>query len=99
VLAVVAHLESSFSEPCSLRQLADRVQLSSYHFLRLFKSVVGQSPAQYILHTRLRAAANRLLDSRAPVAQIALQSGFNDLSHFNACFRRQFGASPMRWRS
>ncbi len=99
VLAVVVHLESHFSEPWNLRALANLAQLSSYHFLRVFKSVVGQSPAQYILHARLRAAASHLLSSRAPVSQVALQAGFNDISHFNACFRRQFGASPMRWRA
>lgn len=99
VLAVVVHLESHFNQPWSLHALANLAQLSSYHFLRVFKSVVGQSPAQYILHARLRAAATHLLSSRAPVSQVALQAGFNDISHFNACFRRQFGTSPMRWRA
>ncbi len=99
ILAVVAHLESRFHEPWTVQELAALVPLSVYHFLRLFKAVVGQSPSQYILHSRLRAAASRLLVSRAPVSEVALQSGFNDISHFNSCFRRQFGQSPMRWRA
>jgi AraC family transcriptional regulator len=99
ILGVVAHLESRFNEPWTLRELAGLVPLSVYHFLRLFKAVVGQSPSQYILHARLRAAASRLLASRAPVSEVALQAGFNDISHFNACFRRHFGQSPMRWRT
>jgi AraC family transcriptional regulator len=99
ILAVVAHLESQFSRPWTLQELAALIPLSAYHFLRLFKAVVGQSPSQYILYARLRAAASRLLTSRAPVFEVALQSGFNDISHFNACFRRQFGQSPMRWRA
>lgn len=99
ILGVVAHLESCFNEPWSLQELAALVPLSVYHFLRLFKAVVGQSPSQYILHSRLRAAAARLVATQAPVSEVALQSGFNDISHFNACFRRQFGQSPMRWRA
>ena len=80
-------------------KLAALIPLSVYHFLRLFKAVVGQSPSQYILHARLRAAASQLLSSRTPVFEVALRVGFNDISHFNACFRRQFGQSPMRWRA
>ena len=99
ILSVVAHLESRFNEPWTLQELAALVPLSVFHFLRLFKAVVGQSPSQYILHSRLRAAASRLLVSEAPVCEVALQAGFNDISHFNACFRRQFGQSPMRWRA
>lgn len=99
ILSVVAHLETRFHEPWTLGELAARIPLSPYHFLRLFKAVVGQSPSQYILHARLRAAASGLLSSRAPVSEVALQAGFNDISHFNACFRRQFGQSPMRWRA
>jgi AraC family transcriptional regulator len=99
ILSVVAHLESRFNEPWTLQELAALVPLSVFHFLRLFKAVVGQSPSQYILHWRLRAAASRLLVSEAPVGEVALQAGFNDISHFNACFRRQFGQSPMRWRT
>ena len=46
----------------------------------------------------LRAAADRLLDTREPITSIALSVGFNDLSHFNATFRRAFGAAPGAWR-
>jgi AraC family transcriptional regulator len=98
VVSVVRHLEQAFPEPCSLTSLAQRVQLSPYYFLRMFKRVTGQSPAQYVLNLRLRATADELLVTQAQVAQIAFRAGFNDLSHFNSSFRRAFGMNPARWR-
>jgi AraC family transcriptional regulator len=99
VLAVVRQLETSYRQPCSLVGLATQAGLSPYYFLRTFKKVTGQSPAQYVRNARLRAAANDLLATRDSVAEIALSSGFNDISHFNASFRTAFGRSPTRWRS
>jgi AraC family transcriptional regulator len=99
VLAVVRQLETSYRQPCSLVGLATQARLSPYYFLRTFKKVTGQSPAQYVRNARLRAAANDLLATRYSVAEIAFSSGFNDISHFNASFRAAFGRSPTRWRS
>jgi transcriptional regulator GlxA family with amidase domain len=98
VASIVRHLEDAFCEPCSLTSLAQRVQLSPYYFLRMFKRVTGQSPAQYVINVRLRAAADELLSTQAAIADIAFNTGFNDLSHFNSSFRAVFGRSPRRWR-
>jgi AraC family transcriptional regulator len=98
VLSIVRHLESYYHEPCSLKTLASLARLSPYYFLRVFRKVTGQSPAQYVMNARLRAAANDLLTTRAPVGEIALKTGFNDISHFNASFRSVFGRSPTHWR-
>jgi AraC family transcriptional regulator len=98
VASIVRHLEEAFCEPCSLTSLAQQVQLSPYYFLRMFKRVTGQSPAQYVINVRLRAAADELLSTQAAVADIAFNTGFNDLSHFYSSFRAAFGRSPVRWR-
>ena len=98
ILAVARHLDAAYDEPLTLREMAAMAGLSRFHFVRSFRAVMGESPHQYLIAARLRAAANRLLDTREPVTQIALSVGFNDLSHFNATFRRAFGASPGAWR-
>jgi AraC family transcriptional regulator len=98
VLSIVRHLESYYHEPCSLKTLASLARLSPYYFLRVFRRVTGQSPTQYVMNARLRAAADDLLTTRAPVGEIALKTGFNDISHFNASFRSVFGRSPTHWR-
>ena len=98
VLAVARLLDHAYEEPLSLDDLAAAAGLSRYHFVRVFRAVVGDSPHQYLIGARLRAAANRLLDTAEPITAIALDVGFNDISHFNATFRRTFGAAPGAWR-
>jgi AraC-like DNA-binding protein len=98
VLDVARHLDDAYAEPFTLQGMAALAQLSRYHFLRVFRAVVGESPHQYLIAARLRAAADRLIDTRQPVTAIALGVGFNDISHFNATFRRSFGLSPTELR-
>lgn len=98
VLDAVRYIQANFAGNCALATLAGVAGISQFHFARLFKLVTGQSPAQFVLHIRLAAAARRLLESAAPVAQIAYETGFNDLSHFNASFKSAFGATPTAWR-
>jgi AraC-like DNA-binding protein len=98
IFCAIRHIEEFYAQPCTLTSLARQAGFSRYHFLRVFKAVTGRSVSRYVLDMRLRAAADRLLASKAPVGRIALESGFNDLSHFNACFRAMFGCPPRRWR-
>lgn len=98
IMAVARHLDAAYEEPLTLGEMAAMAGLSRFHFVRSFRAVMGESPHQYLIAARLRAAADRLLDTREPVTLIALSVGFNDLSHFNATFRRAFGASPGAWR-
>ena len=98
VRAAVRHIEAHFDEPCTLQSLAALAGLSRFHFVRVFGAVVGQSPNQYLTNTRLRAAAERLRDAETPIVQVAFEVGFNDISHFYACFREAFGCTPRQWR-
>lgn len=92
-------MESRAEEPHSLTELARTAGLSRYHFLRTFRSVTGVTPHQWLLRARLRDAARRLVTSRAPVTEIALDVGFDDLSNFIRSFRAEFGLSPSRYRA
>lgn len=98
VLQVARYVEEFHWRPCELRELATLADLSRYHFIRVFKNATGTSPRQYVINARLRAAAAKLRQSRAPITAIAFEVGFNDISHFNHTFRRQFGVSPRGWR-
>lgn len=81
-----------------LISLAREAKLSPYHFLRLFQELTGLTPHQFVLRTRLRAAAARLIVDGIPVLHIALESGFGDVSNFNHAFRKEFGMSPREYR-
>ena len=52
----------------------------------------------YLRGVRLTWAAGRLTDSDDTIAQIALQAGFFDQSHFTRTFKRQFGLTPLAYR-
>jgi AraC-like DNA-binding protein len=98
IARVLRELEARFVEPQPLSDLARRAGQSPYHFLRTFKAVTGVTPHQWLLRARLREAARRLATSRAPVTEIALDVGFDDLSNFIRTFRAEFGVSPGRYR-
>jgi methylphosphotriester-DNA--protein-cysteine methyltransferase len=63
-----------------------------------FRALTGVTPHQYLIALRLRRAATALRTTSKPVAAIAFELGFGDLSTFNARFRSAFGASPQRFR-
>ena len=92
-------IDRDAAEPMSLQDLAAAAGVSKYHFLRLFRRLTGVTPHQYLIAARLRRAATALAASRRPVLEIALDSGFGDLSTFNHRFRATFGATPTQYRA
>jgi AraC family transcriptional regulator len=86
--------ESSFS----IETLASAAGLSPYHFIRTFEELTGVTPHRYLRRLRLRAAAARISSGRAKILDIALDSGFGDVSNFNRAFRAEFGRSPRSFR-
>lgn len=99
VTDVIRHIESSADERLSIAGLAREAGLSAYHFLRIFRQLVGMTPHQYVLRTRLHRAAVMLRQSDRSISAIALDAGFEDLSTFNRRFRRVMGVAPGRYRT
>jgi AraC-like DNA-binding protein len=99
VTSILRRMEAAPHERHSLRELAQDTAMSPYHLLRVFEQVVGVTPHQYLLRTRLRQAAIRLRQSGHSVAAIAADCGFGDLSTFNRQFRRLIGATPTVYRA
>jgi len=98
VSRALRHMELHSDEALDLDALASVATMSKFHFLRVFRRSIGMTPYQFLLGLRLRRAAGRLLTSSSPVAGIAFESGFGDLSTFNATFRQCFGMSPSQVR-
>ncbi len=76
-----------------LEDAAVEAGLSPFHFLRVFSRVLGVTPHQYLLRSRLRHAARLLADGKRSVTDVALDAGFADLSNFVRTFRRAAGVS------
>ncbi|MGH6751651.1 MAG: helix-turn-helix transcriptional regulator [Bradyrhizobium sp.] len=81
-----------------LDDAAAQAGISPFHFLRLFSDVLGVTPHQYLVRSRLRHAARRLADDDSAITDIAYDVGFGDLSNFVRTFHRAAGASPLKFR-
>ncbi len=99
IARVLREMATASAQLISIHDLAREAGLSRYHFLRTFKRTTGVTPHQWLLRTRLRNAAERLLTGQEPITEIALDVGFDDLSNFIRSFRAEFGVSPRRYRA
>ena len=98
VTRIVRAIDDRPDTESSLATLARESGLSPYHFLRTFERLTGVTPHQYVLRARLRAAATRLATEAGRVIDVALDSGFGDVSNFNRAFRTEFGINPRGYR-
>jgi AraC family transcriptional regulator len=91
-------LDAHSSEEIDLDAAATQAGLSPFHFLRMFSRVLGVTPHQYLVRSRLRRAARLLADEDRAITDVAYEVGFADLSNFVRSFRRAAGVSPRAFR-
>ncbi len=91
-------IDANAAGELDLETVSAEVGLSPYHFLRLFSSVVGATPHQYLIRSRLRRAARLLADGSRSITDIAFDVGFGDLSNFVRTFHRAARVSPRAFR-
>jgi len=91
-------IDAHASEPIDLESAAREAGLSPFHFLRTFSAVLGVTPHQYLVRSRLKRAARLLADGDRPITDVAFDVGFADLSNFVRTFHRVAGVSPRAFR-
>ena len=91
-------IDANSHREIDLEEAARQAGLSPFHFLRLFSNVLGVTPHQYLVRSRLRHAARLLADDGIAVTDIAYDVGFGDLSNFVRTFHRAAGVSPTKFR-
>jgi AraC family transcriptional regulator of adaptative response / DNA-3-methyladenine glycosylase II len=79
-------------------QIAARLGVSDRHLRRIFEAQFGVSPLQYLQTRRLLAAKQLIADTRLPMTQVALASGFASVRRFNAAFLEHYGLNPSALR-
>jgi AraC family transcriptional regulator len=97
-VAAALWIEANAHEAIDLGRVAKEVGLSRFHFLRLFARVLGVTPHQHLVRSRLRRAARLLAGGDCTVTEAAFEAGFGDLSNFIRTFRRAAGVSPSGFR-
>ena len=99
LIQVLDYIEAHLDADITLAELAELVDMSQFHFGRLFKQSVGRSPYQYLLHQRVERAKALLKQTKLPIVAIALECGFNSHSQFGRKFRQLTGVTPTAYRS
>ncbi|MFT5852615.1 MAG: AraC family transcriptional regulator, partial [Colwellia sp.] len=96
---VCDYMQANFHRQVYLAQLADLAQLSEYHFCRMFKQSLAQTPQAYLLAIRIEEVKLRIRSKQDNVADIALQCGFSNQSHMGRYFKKLVGISPRQYRN
>lgn len=98
IAEVIAYIHQNFGEKLTIKRLAEIINMSESHFIRMFKKQVHLSPIAYLIKTRIQKCKKLLRDTSQSITEIALQCGFNSTSHFSAVFTKQIGMTPTEYR-
>lgn len=91
---LTAFVEDNVDRPISLAELAALVNVSRFHFTRLFKRSIGMTASAFVEKCRIDRARALLEAGGMPLATVALMTGFADQSHFTRRFHRLVGCTP-----
>ncbi|MCA8882817.1 MAG: GlxA family transcriptional regulator [Rhodobacteraceae bacterium] len=94
VLRTLLLMQQSIDTPMSIKEISRRLGHSKRQIERHFRSALGTSPQAAFLSIRLSLAHHLITTSDKTIAQIALDCGFCDSSHFSRTFRGRFGTTP-----
>jgi AraC family transcriptional regulator len=98
VMQAANYIQSRFDHDVSLERLAAEACLSKFHFLRLFRQVMGVTPYAYVLRKRAQVAARLIATTRLGFDEIAQQVGFATRSSLFRQMRRWQQRSPRELR-
>ena len=102
IQAILAEIRAGFTYPAfSARDVAHRLGLKP-HYVQNLLGETGQNFSERVLELHLQKVRAMLANPRfdsMKVSDVAYASGFSEISYFNRCFRRRFGASPSQYRN
>ena len=81
-----------------VEDLAKQMGYSKFYFTKLFTKHYGVSPYEFIIKERIELCKSKLINTNQPISNIALECGFFDSSHFNNCFKKREGITPLKFR-
>lgn len=92
------YMKEYYYEKITCEMLASRAYLSTGYFHRIFKSVTGESPIEYLQDLRLQKAADMLSNTQSTVRQTAAAVGYSDMKHFYKIFNKKYGQTPKKYQ-
>jgi AraC-like DNA-binding protein len=82
----------------AISEIAREAAFSTWHFIRQFKAVFGETPHQFRIRSRLEKARQMLVIEGASVTDVCMAVGFSSLGSFSDLFTRRFGEAPTAYR-
>jgi two-component system response regulator YesN len=92
-------IANNISNPITVKDVADHVNLSAEYFTKLFKRATGQNIKDYIARSKVSAAKEMLEHSNISVSMITLELGYSYFSHFTQVFKKYEHITPSEYRS
>ena len=94
------YIEKNIEKSFTLEELANVANFSKFHFNRIFMSLVGETPFQFVLRIRLEKAATLIVANKAEnITEIAYKCGFTDISIFSRNFKNYFNKTATQYRN
>ncbi|SKA81082.1 AraC-type DNA-binding protein [Prosthecobacter debontii] len=92
------YIHAHLAEPMTLEAVAGAVNVSPFHFCKIFKRATGLTFTDFVNRARVEKAKRMLMKPAARITEVAYDVGFQSLSHFNRSFRRIASESPTEYR-
>lgn len=92
-------IKNTYGEQLSLDEMAGSVNLSKYHFLRIFKDNTGYTPYEFLKNYRISRAKTFLKQTLLSVSEVSRACGFESASHFIQIFKKSEGVTPKTFRN
>lgn len=96
---IAKYIEKEYQNSVTLSDVCRKFNFSKNHIINVFKKEYGITPVKYINNKKISRAKYLLEVTSNTVESVALESGFNDYSHFYKLFCKEVGASPAQYRS
>ena len=90
-------IDNHFSDHIDLNNISDEAYFSKFHFIRLFKTIYGHTPHQYLIKVRIENA-KEFLQKDISVTDTCFNVGFDSLSSFSGLFKRYTNLSPSQYQ-
>jgi AraC-like DNA-binding protein len=87
------------TEPPSLSELSDMINLSLAHLKEGFKHIYGETVYAYLLNYKMEFARRLLATKKYNIAEVSFEVGYSTPSHFIAAFKKKYGVTPKRYMS
>ena len=95
---IIKHVENNYANTITIEEISSLCGFSQSHFMKFFKSNMDVSFIEYLNNYRLTIASRLLISSSSSILDIAMESGFDNLSYFNRLFKKRYDMTPSKFR-